>query len=420
MGNYGTNVEGFGGFEGGVNADKGAPLVSTSSDGETALLFGPAALREIQAGVANGDFAIPPDEAGSTITSENPLPYWTFTDVNSAGAITCAVVADANAGSGNVLRWSVAASTPSGVSATLTRFVPVASTQNQAFVYVAEMTNKASATTNSISKRITQQYYTQDFTATGFAPGATSGFNTNLQTSSKVGPDFSVVAPAEAAFLLITITIFTNSTTPASVTTNDLFEVRLIRGEQTLFISEGTDPATYFATRISQGNGLLSIRPGVSAEIIGNLEVSDGGTPGQGSLEVEGNLQVDLDASITGTLDVSGDAEVTGNLQVDGDLNTDGMFTAANIASGAATVDPVTANAVSSVNVTGLSVKTSAGTPTNNDVSVLVTAISAAAALRSCTASAPTFSGSNLTGFTINIFRTNTTATGVWFLAIGR
>jgi hypothetical protein len=97
VGKYGTNLEGFGAFEGGVNADKGAPLVSTNSDGETSLLFGPAALREIQAGCANGDFAIPPDEADATITDENPLPYWTFTDVNSAGAITCAVVTDASA-----------------------------------------------------------------------------------------------------------------------------------------------------------------------------------------------------------------------------------------------------------------------------------------------------------------------------------
>ena len=121
MGKYGTNLEGFGAFEGGVNADKGAPLVSTSSDGETALLFGPAALREIQAGVANGDFAIPPDAAGDTITAENPLPYWTFTDVNSAGAITAAIVADAGAGSGNVLRFTVASGTTTRKSVTLAR-----------------------------------------------------------------------------------------------------------------------------------------------------------------------------------------------------------------------------------------------------------------------------------------------------------
>ena len=56
MGKYGTNLEGFAGFEGGVNNDKGANLVATNTDGETSLLFGSAALREIQALVANGDF----------------------------------------------------------------------------------------------------------------------------------------------------------------------------------------------------------------------------------------------------------------------------------------------------------------------------------------------------------------------------
>jgi hypothetical protein len=113
-------------------------------------------------------------------------------------------------------------------------------------------------------------------------------------------------------------------------------------------------------------------------------------------------------------------ATASGKVRVDGRMDVESMFTAANIASGVVTVDPVTANVVSSVNVTGLSVKTSAATATQTDVSILVTAISAAAALRTCTASAPTFSGSNLTGFTVNIFRTNTTATGVWWYATGR
>jgi hypothetical protein len=373
MGKYGTNLEGFGGFEGGVNADKGAPLISTSSDGATALLFGPAALREIQAGVANGDFAIPPDEAGSTITDENPLPYWTFTDVNSAGAITCAVIEDATAGSGNVLRWSVAASTASGKSATLSRFVPVSGTKNQAFAYAAEMTVKSSASTASLKTTLTQQYYKIDqATTTGTAVTNFGQFLTLQNTISLNISDQNVAAPSDAAFLLITITISSVSTTPASTTTCDLFESRMIVGDQTLLVAESTTPASFYPTFINQQDGVLRIRPGVSTKHIGKMEVEQG------------------------------------------------IFTAANIASGTATVDPVTANVVSSVNVTGLSVKTSAGTPTADNVSILVTAISAAAALRSCTASAPTFSGSNLTGFTANIFRTNTTATGVWFLAIGR
>jgi hypothetical protein len=132
VGKYGTNLEGFGAFEGGVNADKGAPLVSTSSDGETALLFGPAALREIQAGVANGDFAIPPDAAGDTITEENQLPYWTWTP---AALITAAIITDATAGSTNVFQVSCAAGS-SLQTAYLTRFIAVATSGDRGKTYV--------------------------------------------------------------------------------------------------------------------------------------------------------------------------------------------------------------------------------------------------------------------------------------------
>jgi hypothetical protein len=444
MGKYGTNLEGFGGFEGGVNADKGAPLVSTSSDGETALLFGPAALREIQAGVANGDFAIPPDDSTATITSENPLPYWTFTDVNSAGAITCAVVADATAGSGNVLRWSVAASTPSGVSATLTRFVPVASTQNRAFVYVAEMTNKASANTSTITKRITQRYYKQDFTTTGNGESAAAIFSTTLDTLGRSVSSFDISAPADAAFLLITITILTNSTTPASVTTNDLFEVRMIRGEQTLLISEGTDPATYFPARIKQENGVLNIRAGnVSTQISGNLEVDSGGTPGKGNLQVDGTttstglLTASAGATVTGTLtattgSITGNLTVTGTTTstglltasagaaVTGNLSATGRMTAGNIKSGYVGVT-VTANVVSSASVTSVGLVTSNATAGLADVSVVASQNSTRPdLLRAVTVGNNTFSGANMTGFTVYIFRTNSTDTGVWWTAVGR
>jgi hypothetical protein len=230
---------------------------------------------------------------------------------------------------------------------------------------------------------------------------------------------FDISAPTDAAFLLITITILTNSTTPASVTTNDLFEVRMIRGEQTLLISEGTDPATYFPARIKQENGVLNIRAGnVSTQISGDLEVDSGGTPGKG------NLQVDGTTTSTGLLTASAGATVTGTLTattgaITGNLSTTGRMTAGNIASGIVTITPV-ANSTTGVAVTGLTVKTSAVTATQNDVSILVTASSGADALRTTSASALTFSGANLTGFTVNCFRTNTTTTGVWYFAIGR
>jgi len=298
MGKYGTNLEGFGAFEGGVNADKGAPLVSTSSDGETALIFGPAALRTIQAGCENGDFAIPPDAAGDTITAENPLPYWTFTDVNSAGAITCAVVADANSGSGNVLRWSVAASTLTGKSATLTRFVPVASSRNRAFAYLPEITFKASATTVNAQTAITMQYYKADqTTTTGTSVTNSATFSTAQQTSNLNVGDPDIAAPADAAFALVTITISTLGTTPASVTTNDLFEVNIYVGGQIFLVAEGTTPATYEPTVMRQESGELRITPSGSARIFGNLKL-DAKTGHDGDLG--------LDGVIYGTADMTG------------------------------------------------------------------------------------------------------------------
>ena len=263
MGKYGTNLEGFGAFEGGVNADKGAPLVSTSSDGETSLLFGPAALREIQAGVANGDFAIPPDAAGDTITEENPLPYWTFTDVNSAGAITAAIVSSASAGSGNVLRWSVAASTLTGKSATLTRFVPVGASRNRAFAHFPELNTASATNTANISLTIAYQYYKQDYTTTGSSGTFTATFATLGTGTNWLNPPIATTnaAPSDAAFIYVTITVSTTATTPASVSTVDITEVRLVRGDQTNLFAEYTTPATYAPTRVRQVNGVLNIEP---------------------------------------------------------------------------------------------------------------------------------------------------------------
>jgi hypothetical protein len=291
MGKYGTNLEGFGAYEGGVNADKGAPLVSTSSDGETALLFGPAALREIQAGVANGDFAIPPDAAGDTITEENPLPYWTFTDVNSAGAITCAIVADATAGSGNVLRWSVAASTTTGKSATLARYVPVAASRNRAFAHIPELNTASATNTANASVTITYQYYKQDYTTTGSSASSTATFSVLGTGTNWLAPagTTTTATPSDAAFIYVQIKVSTTGTTPSSVSTVDITEARVIRGDQTTIFAEYRTPGTYAPTFIRQDGGELQISP-------------NGGT---GNTELGGSLTV-----VGGTIDTSGDMTV--------------------------------------------------------------------------------------------------------------
>jgi hypothetical protein len=295
MGKYGTNLEGFGAYEGGVNADKGAPLVSTSSDGETSLLFGPAALREIQAGVANGDFAIPPDAAGDTITEENPLPYWTFTDVNSAGAITAAIVADASSGSGNALRVSIAAATANSKSVTLRRFVPVSSTRNQAFAYQPELNTFGATNTANCTVRMQSQFYEIDQTTTtgsvidtGVVTFATLGTGINAIVGSLTTAN---AAPSDAAFCLITITVATAAAGAVIASTVDLTEVRLIRGDQTNIFAEYRDPATYAPTYVRQRFGELQISPNAATgntRLGGNLSV-DGGT-----IDTSANLTTDV------------------------------------------------------------------------------------------------------------------------------
>jgi hypothetical protein len=290
VGKYGTNLEGFGAFEGGVNADKGAPLVSTSSDGETALLFGPAALREIQAGVANGDFAIPPDEADATITAENPLPYWTFTDVNSAGAITCAVVTDASAGSSSVLRWSIANTTGTGKSAQISRYIPIASSRDRALTIAPDAYISEGIGTNA-QFNLTYSYAKQDLTTTG--TGAT-GTPRSIAGSIGASP---TTAPSDAAYVYLVITLETTGTTAAL--TGDLAEVKLRSFFSAFFITDNSDSATYGPAAFEQGGGNL---------IIG----ANGGT-GQ--------------TAIAGTFYVSGNATFAGDIGVDGAIYFDSALT---------------------------------------------------------------------------------------------
>jgi hypothetical protein len=278
MGKYGTNVTGLGAYEGGVNNDKGAPLVANNTDGETSLLFGPSALREIQAGVANGDFAIPPDQATATITEDNPLPYWTFTDVNSAGAITCAVVADATAGSGNVLRFTIASGTTTGKSVTLTRFIPVPASASRSFCFYAEATFENATNSNQGGARLEGQYYKADqTTTTGSAWDSgiyTFDFLATAGTKGITAPDLYIgtsiapaTAPSDAAFVKLTITISSRIATASADRTIDLTEVRLANGLPELLLTDKDAPGTYQPAFIASRNGTLTVKPSVGLSL---------------------------------------------------------------------------------------------------------------------------------------------------------
>ena len=321
MGKYGTNLEGFGGFEGGVNADKGAPLVSTSSDGETALLFGPAALREIQAGVANGDFAIPPDEADQTITSENPLPYWTFTDDDSAGAITCKVV---TAATGNSILWTVAANTPTGKTATLSRYVAVPSTQDKAYAFYPEF--YVASTTNATSRNIifTLQYYTADFVTTGTAITRTypfSDFTSSGASAVFLSSDTSsrLTVPTNARFARISIQVDTTGTN-ASASTLTLSEVKMLTAYPMLLVADRLDGGSRGPASIFKTNNKLTIAVGIPTNwTLGdisttenNIEISTSLIRLRGNSRAEGTFEALSTAAITGLLTASAGITATG------------------------------------------------------------------------------------------------------------
>ena len=281
MPSVGSDNLSLAGFSGAVVDENGQTLVSTDTTGEQSLLLGPSTLREIQSGVANGDFASVPPDAVAAITDENSLPYWTFTDVNSAGAITCAIVADATASSGNVLRWSVAASTTSGKSATLTRYVPVASSRNRAFAHIPELNTASATNTANASVTITYQYYKRDYTTTGSSGTSTATFAALGTGTNWMNPAVSTTTatPSDAAFIYLEIKVSTTGTTPASISTVDMTEVRLIRGDQTNLFAEYTTPGTYAPTRVRQVNGVLNIEPNGgtgNVTIGGDLTVSGG------------------------------------------------------------------------------------------------------------------------------------------------
>jgi hypothetical protein len=278
VGKYGTNLEGFGAFEGGVNADKGAPLISTSSDGGTALIFGPAASRTITAGVENGDFAIPPDAAGDTVTDENPLPYWTFTDNSSAGAITCAIVADAGSGSGNILRWTVAANT-STKAASIFRYVPIAATRDRAFSYSLEVTAGGATSASNRQVVVEFRYYTADLTTTGSAVSRTMNFNEFINTSTAyiTANTERLNAPADAAYARIYIEIAA-TTTNASLCVIDLYEIRMLTGQPMILITERDQPSTYGPGAIWKADGNTNfdtaMPTGISGTTLGKLYIT--------------------------------------------------------------------------------------------------------------------------------------------------
>jgi len=298
---YGTNLVGLAGYEGDLTADSGETLITNDSDGGGALLFGPAALREIQAGVANGDFASAPDDPDTDISDENPLPYFTFTD-NSGGAITARVIEDLTAGSGNVLRFRIAGGTGSGNSVSIERFVPVPGTRNRSFVFTPEIYCINASSTSNAKVVLSYQYYENDqSTTTGTGDNRERTFaEIGSADTLRIASNYTRLAiPSDAAYILVKITISTTGTVSSQADIS-LAEVRLIAGGSDLYIAENSQPGSYGPARIRQVSGTLSITPNLG---------------GSGTVNIDGTLGL-TDLSLSGTLDVAGVTSLTERISV--------------------------------------------------------------------------------------------------------
>jgi hypothetical protein len=255
MASVGSDQQSLGAATGGVIDADGAMLLSTDTTGETSSLLGPAALREIQAGIANGDFAVPPTDPTLAISDANPLPYWTFTDVNSAGSITCSVVSDSAASSGNVLRWNIAPATfTTGKSASISRYMSVPSSRDRAFVFVPEAFLGTRVGTN-FNVTLSYTWAKKDYTVTGTGDSATSTGSATLLAPT--ANPLQLAAPSDAAFIYVTLTIATTGTT-SGTTTQDISEIRLHRGDQGLYITD-TASGIYAPARITSASNVLKI-----------------------------------------------------------------------------------------------------------------------------------------------------------------
>jgi hypothetical protein len=268
IGKFGSDQQQLADLGGGVISEDGATLLSGESTGESALLFGPAALREVQTLVANGDYAIPPVDSEGNITADNALPYWTVATTGST--CSAALVADASQASGRALRVTVGAG--SGGSITLTRYIPLPGTRAQTFSVQPVITLGGASNNTDAEFYASGTQFNAALSSIALTTVTlnTLQFNSFTTTKKKLLPDAdqlstwkNTAVASDAAFYKITL-VFQNAGTTAAPRTIDVFDVRLILGSTDTMVAESVTPADYGPAWIRQESGVLELQSDVS------------------------------------------------------------------------------------------------------------------------------------------------------------
>jgi hypothetical protein len=297
-----------------IQNDSGVTLIDTNSNGETSTLFGGASLREIQTGVANGSFAEAPPSPYATINNTNKLPYWTFTDNNTSN-ITAALVADAGAASGKVLRFTIPNTTGPGKSAKITRYVPIPSSYSRSLSFYVEATFLNGTASTQANAQVVCEFYNSDKSNTVGASFASElyTFNDLATVVGVTAPDLYAItpvsltattAPANAAYLKISIIISTNTTQSAQRTV-DLSEIRIANGTSEIILTDKDDPAEYDPAYITVNQGTVTFIDGSGQNQLSFYKA------------IEGETGIDLQAN-TGNVNLT----AGGNFLFSGDTAT--------------------------------------------------------------------------------------------------
>jgi hypothetical protein len=351
---YGSDLTGLTLFEGGVVSDTGASIISTTSEGEKAILFGPSSLRAIHGGITNGDFAALPDDPSVDISEENALPYFTWD--NSSGTAFSAIIATDNAFVENnrTVRILVGTAISSG-TAILSRIEPLGATGGvgNAFLPFATFSGNSSAGTG-VKVKVEFEFLGSDQETVLGTPLAAaevswevfSGEPSSLYSTFDGQPGYLLpqhASPPGAEYIKTKVVFEATAAggsgyDVAGFRSIDIVDIGLERGSSTVLINEDVSPDDFAAGHIQQFNGTIQIVSGKSdyvgadnAQIF--VGVEDFTMPDRGQIVLDANtgeinLLADGGVTTDSSLDVDGDIDATGKIAVARASALDLAFTA--------------------------------------------------------------------------------------------
>ena len=201
----------------------------------------PETTRYITSYVRNGDFAsLPPDTTATINDITNKLPDWRFVTVQGS-SITAAMVADASAASGYVLRFTCASGNIND-EVYIEQIVPIMSNRKGAWAaWCNAYLLAASAGTATFVTKLEAQYLKLDeVTTTGIADDTTTVF-VAFASEPTVLPAVSGTAPGDASFMRIRMGV-RRTATNATTATQNLANVFLNVGSDLVLIADDEDP----------------------------------------------------------------------------------------------------------------------------------------------------------------------------------